>query len=59
MPADDTNVNKSYFLTLYSPKFKFGSTQNFLMRKAKKLLQDVLCEEVQDVEKKVLKIAGF
>lgn len=53
MPADDTNVNKSYFLTLYSPKFKFGSTQNFLMRKAKKLLQDVLCEEVQDVEKKV------
>lgn len=59
MPADDTNVNKSYFLTLYSPKFKFGSTQNFLMRKAKKLLQDVLCEEVQDVEKKVLKIADF
>ena len=51
MPADDTNVNKSYFLTLYSPKFKFGSTQNFLMRKAKKLLQDV--------EKKVLKIADF
>ena len=59
MPADDTNVNKSYFLTLYSPKFKFGSTENFLMRKAKKLLQDVLCEEVQDVEKKVLKIADF
>lgn len=59
MPADDTNVNKSYFLTLYSPKFKFGSTQNFPMRKAKKLLQDVLCEEVQDVEKKVLKIADF
>ena len=29
------------------------------MRKAKKMLQDVPCEEVQDVEKNVLKIADF